>query len=556
MTQTIRRIITDPNSGLLTASAVLGLSILLLMAPAQGADVLIPSDHIQRDTGTDYFIISIGVNTYQDRFWPALKWPASDASKIATHLGQNTSYPVHKYLLVDDQAHLDNIYKTLSEVARQADATDTVIIYISSHGTLAQNSSGTLDPVTVVHDTNNNQLHTTGLLHSTLQKWLDGLTARKKLLIFATCHSGEGKSQLPQSVLKLVRSRKGKLTPLADASEGTLVLAAAAQGEAAHEDDHLQGDIYTYFLVEALATYDRNHDGMVSALEAHDYAKEQTWVYTQGRQRPTAHARFIGDADINLFGRKLRSGLPVLEAYDSRLAGFQLQVDGKAKGTLPFAFPLNPEGSRVSLYAPNSNKPLGNYFVSAGSGATLSLEQVMTERPVDFIIRHHRHLWQDKLWRRLTGDAYSMTNAMGAGYAIGRFGASVTGEYMLPTKQRISDAVDARTKLRSHLLQLNYRHPLDRFAVTGTVEAGREHIEIKLSDQTTGDTLRFKEAAWSRGVQLALSYEFGFDLSLIVDAGMKKTQWQFDRIFKLDGSRRWLGIGMEYRFGWRARSLQ
>ncbi len=210
---------------------------LCLHHTVDAADLLLSGVQQPDVGGADYYIISIGVNTYRDPFWPALQWPASDAGKVAAHLGRDTTAPIHKYLLVDEQASFSNINRVLNEVAGMAHADDTVIFYVSSHGTLAPGSNGELQPVTVVHDTQSEQLLTTGLSHRSLQQWLDQLPARRKLLIFATCHSGEGKSQLPPEVKRLINSRKGRLAPLADASEGTLILAAAAQGEAAHEDD-------------------------------------------------------------------------------------------------------------------------------------------------------------------------------------------------------------------------------------------------------------------------------------------------------------------------------
>lgn len=38
---------------------------------------------------------------------------------------------------------------------------------------------------------------------------------------------------------------------MSEASEGTLILAASAKGEAARESDRLQGGIYTHYLLEA-----------------------------------------------------------------------------------------------------------------------------------------------------------------------------------------------------------------------------------------------------------------------------------------------------------------
>lgn len=519
------------------------------------ADVLIPTRQITESAESRYFIISIGVNDYQDSFWPTLKWPSSDASKIASHMGKETPYPVAKTVLLNEDATLDHVYQSLNQVSQEADENDIVLLYVSSHGTLALNPSGDLERVVVLHDSRKDSLFASGLSHKVLQDWLDRLQARRKMMVFATCHSGEGKSRLPPAVLKVVQSKKGNLAPLSEASEGALVLAAAAKGEAAHENDTLQGDIYTYYLIEALATYDRNHDGMVSALEAHDYAKEKTWQFTQGKQRPTANARFIGDADIPLFGKKQRSGLPVLEAYDERLAGFQLQVGDGSKGRLPFAFPVNTGGSRVTLYTPEGDEPIASYYVSLGEGDTITLDEVMTHRPLNFALSYRRHQWQDKTWKRISGESVSYATALSAGYNWSDLAVVISMELSPDQANTIRSPIRTSTQLQSHFLGLVYRYPLQSMALSGRMDLGWERMKITLHDTSSSQSLNFEDDTFSQGLSLSLDYEIAFDLFLSLEGGWRRSQWKFDTIGKLDGNRRWVGLGLNYRFGWSARSL-
>lgn len=257
------------------------------------ADVLVPAASITTNSGR-VFVISIGIDSYADGFWPTLRWAAADARRVGERFARGAAEEVARFVLINDVANVRNIRATLASVAAQATRADTVILYVSSHGTLAQTPSGDLERVIVSHDTRQDALLATGLGQSELNIWLDNVAARKKLMMFATCHSGEGKSRLSDSVRALLGTPKGSLVSLADVSEGALILAAAAKNETALEDDRLQGDVYTHFVLEALDTHDRNKDGVVSALEAHDYARDRTWHYTQGRQRPTANARFVG----------------------------------------------------------------------------------------------------------------------------------------------------------------------------------------------------------------------------------------------------------------------
>ena len=166
-----------------------------LITNAYATDVLIPTSQLVQKDSTNYYVISIGVNQYSDAFWPSLKWPASDATRVSDKLGQATNNRIVKKLLIGEYATLKQVTATLNEVEQQAKPNDTVVLYISSHGTLAQSGSGTFDRIVVLHDTQHDNLFSTGLKHAVLQQWLENLKARKKMMVFATCHSGEGKSR-------------------------------------------------------------------------------------------------------------------------------------------------------------------------------------------------------------------------------------------------------------------------------------------------------------------------------------------------------------------------
>src|SRR5690606_30484662 len=123
----------------------------------------------------------------------------------------------------------------------------------------------------------------------------------------------------------------------------------------------------------------------------------------RGRQRPTADARLIGDADVPLRGTRQRSGLPVLEAYDEDLAGFEVEVKGQTKGRLPMAFPLEPGTNTVSLYAPGTGKRLATYELAATRGEVVTLEEMMAPPPVELKVSGGSERWLDSAFSRLAG---------------------------------------------------------------------------------------------------------------------------------------------------------
>ena len=535
--------------------SLLLLQLALYSLPGNTADVLIPSNQILEIARGKYYLISIGVNNYQDAFWPTLKWPASDATRVADQLGKATVSRVEKTLLLNEYATYDSVTNALNQVAKKVSENDTVVLYISGHGTLAQNASGELERIVVLHDTSQSRLLTTGLKHSLLNDWMEHLRAHKKMMIFATCHSGEGKSRLPENVQALIRTNKGVLPPLSDVSEGALVLAAAAKGEAARENDDLQGDIYTHYLLEALTVYDRNRDGMVSALEAHDYARERTWAFTRGQQRPTANMKQIGDADIPLYGKKISTGLPVLEAYDDSLAGFFVKVDDGVKGRLPLAFPLNPESSVVSFYSPGSDSPLKRYKVNATKGETLSLTDVMTDRPIVMGVQFRRFNWSDQTWDELTGSSDVTVTEFNLGYQWKHYTLGMAISIPADGSNIIRDPIESKTELKSQLLTAGYIYKQRQLTFIGRLELGREELALRLHDLSVNESLDYTDTAFAKGVSFIMGYNVVADFSMTIEAGIRDTDWHFNRIGDLSGRRRSISLGMNYQFGTKARTL-
>lgn len=523
-------------------------------AALHAADVLLPVDSIAPETQR-VFLVSVGVDSYTDDFWPALRWASADARRVGERFGRDAPGEVIRHVRINDAATAADVRATLASVAASATRADTVIMYVSAHGTLAQTPTGELERVIVLHDTQRDSPLATGLGQSELGAWLDRLAARKKLIIFATCHSGEGKSRVPESVRVLLGTPKGKLVSLADVSEGALVLAAAAKNEAALEDDRLQGDVYTHFVLEALDTYDRNKDGVVSALEAHDYARDRTWQHTQGRQRPTANARFVGDADVPLSGRKTQVGLPVLEAYDERLAGFRVEVDGRSKGEVPTAFPLSAEGSVIAVYGPQGDTVLARYRVRAAPGEAVTLDDVVLHRPWLLGIGWRHSAWSAGAWSDVVGTDSLQQWLLAVGAQRGRWGLQLLLPTQSETQHELRPALSATTTLSGAGLAVEYRVPTANWAWSVTGELWSEELDIAFADGVTGDIEGFAERALSYSVGGGLHRRLAGDVWAKARGGWRSGEWAFDRIGELSGDALWLELGMEYRFGGKARTL-
>lgn len=286
------------------------------------------------------YALLIGISHFEDPAWGNLRYAEKDAEDLARALRDPLRGGFRQVTVLNtpQATTRERVRAALRELeARAFREQDVVLVYVSSHGTLARDLRGELQRYLVTSDARLQQVADTALQTQELEEALERLGSRRRVLVLATCHSGSGKSLLPAQVRAELERLKGPLPqPLEESSRASLVLSASDWSEAAREDDALANDVYTHFLVEALdGTGDRNLDGAVSATEAHDYARRRTYQHTQGRQRPSAHIQEVGADPVLLAGTLSRPGQPELFSYGGRLEGFTLKVDGREAGELP-----------------------------------------------------------------------------------------------------------------------------------------------------------------------------------------------------------------------------
>ena len=225
-----------------------------------------------------------------------------------------------------------------------------------------------------------------GLPSEELRRRFDRLRSRRKVLVLATCHSGQGKSGLPEAVRRELDGIKGDdffVPPLASVSEASVILSASAWGETAREDEKLSHDIYTHFLLEALRKgLDPNGDGAVTVSEAHEHALYGTWRFTAGRQRPTAVSDILGEDPIVLAGRRVRLGRPALYGYDERWEGVRVRVGGTEKGALPGAVVVEPGVHAIDLLRAGATEPFVTTRVDLQSGQRIHVRTLLPEPPL------------------------------------------------------------------------------------------------------------------------------------------------------------------------------
>lgn len=321
------------------------------------------------------FALLVGIDTFDDERFSSLKWAEADAIAMGQAL---TGFDDVRVLTGPAATLRANIVQVLHELGQRAsNPHDTLVVYLSSHGSLARFAGGSLQRFIVTHDTRLDVLAETALSIDALKRELERLPARRKALILALCHSGKGKSAVSEPLLAQLNSQKQTPPSLQALSEGMVVMTACAFGETAQESDALGHDIYTAGLLSAMRHGDRDGDGAVTALEAHDFAREATWASTEGQQRPTLEAELVGRDPILLSGAIVREPGPVVQSYSAAAEGLQLRVDGQVKGRLPGGIGVAPGPHRLVLEKAFDGTSLFETDIEVRQGERIDLSDVL-----------------------------------------------------------------------------------------------------------------------------------------------------------------------------------
>jgi len=311
-------------------------------------------DEVQKAFSGRRFALLIGIPTAKDEHWQPLRFAAKDVDDLGAVLQDplRGRFAKVEQLTSPEQttrAAVEAAIARLAALATQPD--DVVVLYVSAHGTLARDARGELERYLVTSDADFHHVAETALPIDRLSSALSASRSRRRVVVLATCHSGSGKSLLPDEVMAELASRKGGgLRPLEEVSRANIVLSASDFLETAREDETLENDVYTHFLVEALAGGgDRNGDGAVTATEAHDFARRRTYTFSRGRQRPAAELVEVGADPVVLTGDIRRTGQPELYSYVPRLDGFSLRVDGEERAELPGGAAVGAGTHKVEL---------------------------------------------------------------------------------------------------------------------------------------------------------------------------------------------------------------
>ena len=259
----------------------------------------------------DLYVLAVGVSKYQ-RSELNLKYAGKDAhdlaaaiEKLQTHFGV-----VKTRVLSDASASKASILDSRTFLA-QTGVDDQVIVFFAGHGVLYGS-----DYYFLPADFDRAAVEKTGLRYDEIEGLLDGIKARRRLVLLDTCHAGEADYAAPAGQgaggkvkatevssfrqVEIISKRPKGARQMAGATDwvlaelfadlrrsaGAFIIAASGASEYAIETARLKNGVFTHSVLKALRRADRNKDGLVRVSELHQYVSEQVVALTGGKQRP------------------------------------------------------------------------------------------------------------------------------------------------------------------------------------------------------------------------------------------------------------------------------
>ncbi len=397
----------------------------------------------------------IGVDAYQNPMLPDLRFAGDDARKIAELLlsPDGGAFDRVELLVGGDRVNRDSILRALRTIRNELLREDTFVLYFSGHGTLAEVEKGRGRLFLLPTDASPSDLVESALDLEVIREYLGDLPAERKALIVDACFHGEGKSVVDPEIGPGLEDLLDT-TPQSEVrglASGEAHLFASTLGRPAFEDPDLGHGVYTHYLIQAMTwrrgEADLNGDELLTAWEAHDFARGRTQQHTEGRQVAEASFRLVGQNDLLLAGDPNAapdSDHALLFHYgsdNSLYAANTLLVDGNAKGIFPGTFAVPGGRHHLEVRGPDGELTVDGY-IDLKPGDSVSAKEL------GVLVREDRALQSFRVgygggppqWGPLWGDGFLAIEGWAAlrvprGPGKGLFFGGTVGGGVSPTRR-------------------------------------------------------------------------------------------------------------------------
>jgi uncharacterized caspase-like protein len=252
----------------------------------------------------------------------------------------------HIFSMLDESATKANVVAALTRL-KQAKPNDFFVIYIAAHGSVIPytdpKTNTTRDvPYFLLYDTDLRDPDKTALRMETFRQTVDGLEAKKGLVLSDTCYSG-GVQLIGRGVDDSQVTNQRYLDLMNKIPQGVGFISAARQTERSYEKDDFSHGVFTYCLVEGLSgAADGNEDGKVTFDEIVQYLDERVPQMTNNKQHPHSNttaveANYLALSVVtyaNLAAKGPKGGFGLLKIRVPDIDGVDVAIDDKPEATL------------------------------------------------------------------------------------------------------------------------------------------------------------------------------------------------------------------------------
>ncbi|KZL47740.1 hypothetical protein A2T98_21600 [Nodularia spumigena CENA596] len=247
------------------------------------------STHILEMGEAQLWLLLVGVNKYQDKRLPSLRYSAVDCQGLAAALADATQgFPQTEQRVHHDLTSrlptLSTVRASLNHITAAAQPRDTILFYFSGHGMLEPNSQ---QAFLCLADTQTDELFHTGLGLQEILQVLGNSQAQTQLVWLDACHSGSltfrgARSEIntpslpnPTSgMVELLRQR-------AKQSKGFYALLSCDTNQQSWEFPELGHGVFTYYLMRGLRGEAADPQGLIDADGLYRYVYHQTRQYIE-----------------------------------------------------------------------------------------------------------------------------------------------------------------------------------------------------------------------------------------------------------------------------------
>ena len=259
----------------------------------------------------DLYLISLGVSKYNTEAMN-LSYADKDAQDVVNALSSNKGSfaNIHVDLVVNEELTKQNLV-SLKNKLKNSKVNDRVIIFIAGHGIVTEE----LDYYLATAKTDFQSPVSNSIPYEAIEDLIDGIPARRRLILLDACHSGEIDDENAELV-KNSRSIDGEVkfrshpkekvvssslqkeeifnmmrrwfVDLNDRS-GATVLASSSGIEFSMEGEQWENGVYTYCLLKGLkeGLADTNGDNIIMVSEIQNYLSSEVPKLTNDQQKPT-----------------------------------------------------------------------------------------------------------------------------------------------------------------------------------------------------------------------------------------------------------------------------